>query len=173
MLGVLNGLCGVDELGNGAIVAEFDYEDGSLLGFRAKEAGEKPDKKTMDSEKKTEAAGPDISVVWFDGDMWECRPRKLWQKLFDFYRQNGCPLDNMDNILIDLRSCTRAFEESRKGTVRFLWGCDPGYYPTTWTDIKEGEQEIKNIMYGSGFEWLVLCELTEDRATFTVQSASK
>ena len=47
-------------------------------------------------------------VMRFSGDMWDVRPRRLWQQLFDFYRSNGCPLGHMDNMMIDTPIYKRA-----------------------------------------------------------------
>ena len=106
--------------------------------------------------------------------MWDVRPRRLWQQLFNFYRENECPLDNMDNILIDLENCVEAIEKSHDGTVRFLWGCDPGYYFTTWMNEERWEGiGLQTAIDYSSFDWFVLCELTADEAKFTIHERTR
>lgn len=125
---------------------------------------------TKDSDNRGSSCMP--IVMQFRGDMWDVRPRRLWQQLFDFYRENGCPLDRMDNMLIDLRNCVEAFDMAHDGTLRFLWGCDPGYYNTTWINEESWKDVgIDMCMSFSSFEWFVLCDLTADKATFTIQHA--
>lgn len=109
-----------------------------------------------------------IDVLQFRGDIWDVRPRRLWQRLFDFYRQNGCPLDRMDNMLIDLRHCVNAFDLTQhQEKIRFLWGCYPGNYNTTWISEESWrDMGIDMCISISSFEWFVLCELTADEAIF-------
>ena len=118
------------------------------------------------------SAPVDAFVMRFRGDMWDVRPRRLWQRLFDWYRENGCPLDRMDNVLIDLRNCVDAFDRTVDGPVRFLWGCDPGCYQTTWINEESWKDVgLEIVMACSAFDWFVYCELDGDTATFTIHSA--
>ena len=73
------------------------------------------------------------------GAAFDCLPRILWQALFDEYRQNGGSLDNMDNMLIDLRNCEKAFLE-HDGELSFLFGFDIGG-STTWVYDKTFTRE--------------------------------
>ena len=108
-------------------------------------------------------------VVNFRGSMRDVRARMLWQRLFDFYREQGCPLDHMDNMLIDLRNCVEAMDGLGGGSTRFLWGCTPGHCMTTWQPDGawiNGDVEL-TCEWANG-DWFVLCELSEDEARFTV-----
>jgi len=105
----------------------------------------------------------------FRGHHWESKPLELWQHLFDFYREKGCPLDRMSNMLIDLRNCTDACQRAYDGTVQFLWGINPGNYETTW--INEDQWfglSLETVATLKGFDWYVLCELTKDEARFSL-----
>ena len=63
------------------------------------------------------------------GRSFDCLSRILWQALFDEYRNNGGSLDNMDNMLIDLRNCEKVFLE-QDGEVSFVFGFE--FDKTTW-----------------------------------------
>lgn len=124
----------------------------------------------MNSGPASTSAPVEPIVIRFHGDMWDVRPRRLWQRLFDFYREQGCPLDHMDNMLIDLRNCIEAMDATHEAaSVRFMWGCDPGHYRTTWINEQVWvDTGIELCVAISSFEWFVLCELTADEATFTI-----
>lgn len=131
-------------------------------------------RRTKDAEANARliAAAPDMTDLMkidFRGSLWNVRPRILWQSLFNFYRQQGCPLDHLDNMLIDLRNCTEVFDKlTNNQTVEFLWGCNPGHSETTW--IAESSFEgysIEVITTISAFDYFVLCEVSGDEAKFT------
>lgn len=71
-------------------------------------------------------------TVNFTGYAWSVHARLLWQALFNIYRKNNCPLDNMDNILIDLKYCKEVVDKTIDGEVKFMWSVSPGYHHTTW-----------------------------------------
>lgn len=112
---------------------------------------------------------PDPMKVSFHGRLWDVRPRILWQSLFDFYRQQGCHLDHLDNMLIDLRNCTEVFDKLRNSqTVKFLWGCNPGHSETTWIEESSFEDySIEMIVTIAAFDYFVLCEVSGDEAKLT------
>jgi hypothetical protein len=112
-------------------------------------------------------------VVRFRSDMRDVRARRLWQRLFDFYRENQCPLGHMDNMLIDLQNCVEVMEATLTTIepVRFLWGCDTGHNMTTWINERSWKDiSIETCMKISGFDFFVLCEVTKDEARFQVKS---
>lgn len=110
-------------------------------------------------------------TVDFRGSMWECRPRMLWQALFDIYRENGGDLSNMDNILIDFRNCRKCFYKRlshENDSHTFLWGFHRKF--TTWInkrDWLDGNLEATMTIRSSfrSSNTYVLCEVTEYNAT--------
>lgn len=64
---------------------------------------------------------------------FSCKPRMLWQVLFDFYRDVGGRIESMDNMLVDYDQCKRLIDEElghgRDFTLAF--GCDKGSFFTT------------------------------------------
>jgi hypothetical protein len=111
-------------------------------------------------------------IVDFSTHMWSVRPRVLWQKLFDLYRDNGCPLEHMDNILIDFQYCLEAFNEMLdKDAINFLWGLYPGHYQTTWVKEKSwSEIGVDDFVSMSNFDFFVLCQLTKEKAVLTIKT---
>lgn len=94
------------------------------------------------------------------GSSFDCLPRILWQALFDEYRSNGGSLDNMDNMLIDLRGCERVFLE-QNGETSFLFGFSGDQ--TTWIyDPKfTREQYLKTIQW-SFYDNFLYCRVFDD-----------
>lgn len=128
----------------------------------------------MSEKESVDAASMHPIVMQFCGDMWDVRARRLWQRLFDFYRKNGCPLEHMDNMIIDLRNCVDVMETAITTSehVRFLWGCDRGHYRTTWINEHSWKGvSMETCMAISGFDFFVLCEATVDEVRFEVKSA--
>ena len=108
-----------------------------------------------------------VTTVNFDGYMYDVRPRLLWQQLFNFYRENNCPLDHLDNMLIDLRNCVQAIDMTHDGPVEFLWGCDPGYYNTTWINQSNwADIGMDQFLSFQSYDWFVHCKLTYNEAIF-------
>jgi len=112
--------------------------------------------------------------VDFHGSMWECRPRILWQALFDCYSANGGRMGHMDNMLIDLKNCQAIFDSAEQGKrYDFLWGCEPGDYRTTWVESKTWTGlSVKAFVEFQPYDFFVLCEFTTDAAEFTVVKRS-
>ena len=109
-----------------------------------------------------------VTTINFRGYLHDVRSRLLWQQLFNFYRENNCPLDHLDNILIDLRNCVEAIDMTYDGPVEFLWGCDPGYYHTTWIRQQQWDTVGIDLMINmSSIRWFVHCRLTHNEAIFT------
>lgn len=74
----------------------------------------------------------------------------------------------MDNILIDFKNCQEVFANMNLDTVRFLWGCCPGHYSTTWLPEKswwDGNPEL--TANGMSWDFVVLCEVNDHEARFT------
>ena len=61
---------------------------------------------------------------YFAGDVWDERPRRLWQVLFNLYRDGGGSLTHMSNMLVDLQCCAEAMDRTHNGDVVFYWGFD-------------------------------------------------
>ena len=117
----------------------------------------------------TEVTSLDPFILDFRGSMWDCRPRMLWQKLFDFYRDSGCPLDHMDNILIDLRNCQELFDSDdlgfMKGTLHFIFGWCPGHFMTTWIPRQSWlSDDPKLTIRYSNFDRYLVCSVNDSRA---------
>jgi hypothetical protein len=114
-------------------------------------------------------------TVDFRGSMAACYPRMVWQELFNIYRAEGGDLENMDNMLIDLKECELMFDKLSRGSSNrfyFVWSCDPGHFQTSW-------KEVPGDLNLSGFElWLaclnyevnVLCEVSLEEMTSVVLS---
>lgn len=102
--------------------------------------------------------------------MWDCRPRMLWQKLFDFYREQGCKLEHLDNLLIDFVNCQKLFDEellnlNEKTTVHFIFGCDPGYSNTTWIPQKHWKtDDVRILMTYANYDRYLVCSVNCNRA---------
>lgn len=113
-------------------------------------------------------------TISFHGSMWDCRARMLWQQLFDYYREHGGDLNHMDNMLIDFETCKKAFEQQSYNPVtRFVWGCCENHWVTYWYDLAGYTDADKDILVrGSPCDFLVHCELTSDRAVFTVKEVT-
>ena len=105
--------------------------------------------------------------VPFAGDMVEIHPYRVWQKLFDYYRERDCMLGRMHNLMIDYENCKKLFE-TLDGKVVFLWGCDTGSWSTRWCNedrFIDGSYELTARIYPCDFFCLVFS--TRDGATFT------
>jgi len=103
--------------------------------------------------------------------MWDVRPRLLWQKLFDFYRGCGCPLNNMDNILIDYRNCQELFNRIASGeTEQFLFQLEPGHLMTSWLNQSSwfNKDDPTSTVNQQGWDFAVLVTVNEEKAKFKI-----
>jgi len=75
--------------------------------------------------------------ISFSCSVYECLPRKIWQVLFNFYRENGGDLDDMDNMLIDYEQCKKFIEQTVKSEVptNFLFGLHIATGITSWVNL--------------------------------------
>lgn len=121
---------------------------------------------------------PKTGRVSLRGYLQDVKPRVLWQSLFNLYRELGCPLDRMDNILLDLENCQRAVNMASDKPLAFIWSCEPGDYRTLWRyewewSIADPTQYAMTLVEA----WVVLCKLTGHEATFNIikseQSSSR
>lgn len=117
----------------------------------------------------------DTKTLDFRGSMWDCRSRMLWQVLFDYYREQGCPLERMDNMLCDHTNCVKLSEGFRHEPVIFMWGCDSGCFLTWWVESSQWEgQSPEWFASWQCWDFAVLVEVGEELATFRVcQTASE
>jgi len=81
--------------------------------------------------------------------------RLLWQELFNFYREQGCSLTEMDSLLCDLY----VFEQRFHNPFTLWWCCSPGSGYTeirdyTLADPDEGEVVAENEVRVT-FDWEV------------------
>lgn len=83
----------------------------------------------------------------------------LWQMLFDRYREEGCLLSNMHNILVDYDSC----KEMVGNYDRAIWSCSPGDYVTEFTNVTGLDNDEIVLTYDVNY----LITLTEDEFTLT------
>lgn len=113
-----------------------------------------------------------IKTISFDGRMWDCRARDLWQGLFDFYRCCGGSLDHMDNLLIDFKNCMGAMDRVADGSmVKFLWGAYLNCGFTYWVDEDKwinSDPVMTNT--GCGYDIYVIVELSKDQAVLECES---
>jgi len=105
----------------------------------------------------------------FRGSMWDCRPRMLWQKLFDFYRESGCELGHLDNLLIDYENCKKLFDTPhvyyKKGTTHFIFGCESKQFMTTWISQTSWIYDSpKHTMLLSNYDSHLVCSVNADQA---------
>ena len=73
-------------------------------------------------------------TICLRGYLFQARPRVLWQGLFDFYRDHGGYLGNMDNMLLDYENCKEVFQRVNRGEPAdfvFMF-CDGGWH-TSWS----------------------------------------
>lgn len=82
---------------------------------------------------KLEPVEIDLSKV--DSEIWA---HKLWQKLFDVYREFDCPLDDMHDMMCDFNNIRRLLEghTTLDQISEFYWYFDPGYRFTVF-DIRQ------------------------------------
>lgn len=112
---------------------------------------------------------PDIEIS-FRTHQEDVIPRKIWQQLFNLYREHGGPLDNMDNILIDLRNCEQIMSDigGEDITKRFLFGFNYQNYMTTWIpEEKWIDPDCTKAIQFLSHDFFVLCEVSRDGAKFT------
>lgn len=83
-----------------------------------------------------------MKILDFRGSMYECRSRVLWQALFNLYRERGCNLDNLDNLLIDLKNCEKIIEEAVDTKKTFHIGMDRTGQ-TTWINGNINEDDFE------------------------------
>lgn len=96
------------------------------------------------------------------------RAREIWQELFNFYKQNNCPLDKMDNILIDYDNCLKLFDNPELNEV-FIWACDKGCYYTTWKPVEVDEVDDAVRWVKADYDVVILVKVTRDSVTFDVK----
>ena len=59
---------------------------------------------------------------WVDSE--KLKARKVWQHLFDFYRNNDGDLNDMDNMQCDFLDLIKLFEDGKAFTLYFMFvGC--------------------------------------------------
>ena len=110
-------------------------------------------------------------VVDFRGSMWDCRPRMLWQKLFDFYRESGCTLEHLDNLLIDFGNCQELFDKKllhpNEGvTVHFIFGCNVRDFMTTWVERERWwvDHDPKQTIEFLSYDRCLICSVNSNEA---------
>ena len=103
----------------------------------------------------------------FRGSMASCYPRMLWQRLFDIYKEVGCDLAHLDNLLIDYGLVKTIIDELKPSSPSvFIWGCYSKSFQTAFCIPTEGED------YGWRFaKCLVVieCTITMKEVTFKLQ----
>lgn len=108
----------------------------------------------------------------FHGCMHGVQARKLWQRLFDFYREKGCPLGNLDNLLVDYQNCVKVFDSlsgEEMATECFMWVCDPSSYRTQWAPHSHfAVMSPRQQAARQDEEFAVWCEVSYDKATFEI-----
>lgn len=75
--------------------------------------------------------------------------RVLWQDLFNFYRERGGSMTNMDNILIDYENCKELFEIVGSGD--FLFAFDVDTCRTTWQNRVDKYPRMEPKSYVESF----------------------
>lgn len=105
----------------------------------------------------------------FRGLMWDCRPRMLWQKLFDFYRRSKCDLKRLDNLLLDYENCKKLFDEEfiypQKKAVHFIFGCESSHFMTTWIPQRSWLYDSpKHTVLFSNYDNNLVCSINSERA---------
>jgi len=104
-------------------------------------------------------------IISLRGSDHNCFPRILWQQLFNFYREKGGDLNNLDNLLIDHDCCKKLFEEMQfDGKAVFIFGCDSNYFTTEFIHaetLMEYKEDLKRaVELFSICDFHILCEVT-------------
>jgi hypothetical protein len=108
------------------------------------------------------------------GSMHDVRARRLWQVLFDFYREKGGDLKNLDNLLIDYTRCFEVLNNlhqpyvghSNEKTIKLLFCVDAGNY-TTSLEYFETSEELKPPYYIDWFDHKLEVVVTYDNIEAT------
>ncbi len=100
----------------------------------------------------------------------QCYPRILWQQLFNAYRDAGCSLTHMDNLLIDLATCQDVFTKylSRRSKVRLLWTAHAPLGRTRFRELDDDDSAKQVLrMWDVLIDVAVLVEVTDKQITLT------
>jgi len=78
----------------------------------------------------------------------------------------------MDNMLIDHENCKKVFDELNNiniKEVQFIWGCNKKNFMTLWVSEKSwhGASYLETSDM-SGYDFTILCRVTDEKATFEV-----
>ena len=91
---------------------------------------------------------------------------QIWQELFNHYREKGCPLDDMFDMLIDFKELIKLLEKREE--VQFIWACNPGMRFTELINNEKIEQfGIQGCVEHYGAHYNILCQIKDNEATFT------
>jgi hypothetical protein len=96
---------------------------------------------------------------------------QIWQQLFNFYCSHGCPLDIMDNMLVDLSNCKKVLESSYVETVHFLWAINKREYQTTFVKT-DAESMVFLEQHISWHDFVVHVTIKDNCVTFEVIKGS-
>jgi hypothetical protein len=95
------------------------------------------------------------------GNMWECRPRILWQAIFDQYIVDGGNLKCMDNLLIDYDNCKKVFDACEVNET-FLIGMCLKSGNTTWIEEKSFWPNLQDQIDFLWCDTVLLINVTND-----------
>ena len=94
------------------------------------------------------------------------RSRRIWQQLFDIYREHG-DLSNMDNMLIDYDNCLKFVKDQRKSGSRhnsFVLGFDFDRGDTWWYSGERFDKEY--ALVATHFDHYIEVNIDGDEVEF-------
>ena len=111
-----------------------------------------------------------MKTVNIRGTVHSVKPRTLWQQLFNFYRENGGDLDNLDNLLVDFNNCRELFNSQDRlfwKTTKFVWGLRDDGMSTDWLgENLLSQTSDPKLLFSTPMKCIYLCEVHQYHMTF-------
>lgn len=89
----------------------------------------------------------------------------IWQMLFDFYRDCGCDLTRMHNLIVDLKNIEQAFPFTPDKPVAFWFGCSKKWFRTEFVhpdDVVVRDVGVAPALLGRGCDYWIQVTVSPD-----------